>query len=62
VQSVTAQLCTTIWEQEFLGFSYGFRPGRNPHNALDAQTVAIQRKHINWVLDADIRAFFDHAW
>jgi RNA-directed DNA polymerase len=65
VQWVAAQLCTTIWEQEFLGFSYGFRPGRNPHNALDALTVGIQRKHVNWVLDADIRAFFDtlsHEW
>jgi len=65
VQWVTAQLCTTIWEQEFLGFSYGFRPKRNPHNALDALTVGLQRKHVNWVLDADIRAFFDtlsHEW
>jgi len=65
VQWVAAQLCTTIWEEEFLGFSYGFRPGRNPHNALDALTVGIQRKHVNWVLDADIRAFFDtlsHEW
>jgi RNA-directed DNA polymerase len=41
VQWVTAQLCTTIWEQEFLGFSYGFRPQRNPHTALDALTVGI---------------------
>jgi RNA-directed DNA polymerase len=65
VQWVTAQLCSTIWEEEFLGFSYGFRPGRNPHNALDALVVGIQRKHVNWVLDADIRAFFDslsHEW
>jgi RNA-directed DNA polymerase len=57
VQWLTAQLCSAIWEEEFLGFSYGFRPGRNPHNALDALTVAIQRKRVNWVLDADIRAF-----
>jgi len=65
VQWVTAPLCTAIWEQEFLGFSDGFRPGRNPHNALDALTVGRQRKHVNWVRDADIRAFFDtlsHEW
>lgn len=65
VQWLTAQLCSTIWEEEFVGFSYGFRPGRNPHNALDALTVGIQRKRVNWVLDADIRAFFDtlaHEW
>jgi RNA-directed DNA polymerase len=65
VQWLAAQICSVIWEQEFLGFSYGFRPKRNPHNALDAVTVAIQRKRVNWVLDADIRAFFDtlsHEW
>jgi RNA-directed DNA polymerase len=61
VQSVTAQVCTAIWEEEFLGFSYGFRPGRNPHNALDALTVGIERKRVRWVLDADLRAFFDWA-
>src|SRR5712664_2884810 len=50
---------------DFKGFSYGFRPGRSPHQALDALTVGIQRKRVNWVLDADIRGFFDnlsHAW
>ncbi len=65
VQSVTAQICTAIWEEEFLGFSYGFRPGRNPHSALDALTVGIEGKRVSWVLDADLRAFFDtlsHAW
>jgi retron-type reverse transcriptase len=65
VQGVTAQIFSAIWEEEFLGFSYGFRPGRNPHNALDALTVGIERKRVNWVLDADLRAFFDtisHAW
>ncbi len=53
-----------IYEQEFLGFSYGFRPGRSQHNALDALAVAMMRK-VNWVLDADIRAFYDtinHGW
>ena len=49
----------------FLGFSYGFRPGRNPHHALDALTVGVWRKKVNWVLDAEIRDFFtnlDHGW
>lgn len=59
VQSVAAQIFSAIWEEEFLGFSYGFRPKRSPHNALDALTVGIERKRVNWVLDADIRAFFD---
>jgi group II intron reverse transcriptase/maturase len=65
VQSVVAQILSVIWEQEFLGFSYGFRPGRNPHQALDALTVGIETKRVNWVLDADIRGFFDtlsHEW
>jgi len=54
-----------IYEVDFKGFSYGFRPGRSPHQALDALTVGIQRKRVNWVLDADIRGFFDnlsHEW
>jgi RNA-directed DNA polymerase len=65
VQSVTAQILSVIWEEEFLGFSYGFRPGRDPHQALDALVVGIQMKRVNWVLDADIRGFFDtisHEW
>ena len=65
VQWVTARMFSTIWEAEFQGFSYGFRPGRNPHHALDALTVGIERKRVNWVLDADIRGFYDaisHAW
>jgi RNA-directed DNA polymerase len=48
-----------IYETDFLGFSYGFRPGRSQHQALDALTVAIRRRKVNWVLDADIRGFFD---
>jgi group II intron reverse transcriptase/maturase len=48
-----------IYETDFLGFSYGFRPGRGPHHALDALCVGIQRKKVNWVLDADVRGFFD---
>ncbi len=49
-----------IYEVDFQGFSYGFRPGRNPHQALDALSVGLHRKRVNWVLDADIRGFFDH--
>jgi len=54
-----------IHEEDFLGFSYGFRPGRSPHQALDALTAALMGKKVNWVLDADIRGFFDtisHEW
>ena len=58
-------MLNAIYEQDFLGFSYGFRPGRSPHHALDALTVGIETKKVNWVLDADIRGFFDtlnHEW
>jgi RNA-directed DNA polymerase len=48
-----------IYEEDFLGFSYGFRPGRGPHDALDALTVGITRRKVNFILDADIRSFFD---
>ena len=54
-----------IYEEDFLGFSYGFRPGRGPHQALDALWVGLMRKRVNWVLDADIRDFFGtihHEW
>ena len=54
-----------IYEMDFLGFSYGFRPGRSPHQALDALSVGIMTKKVSWVLDADIRGFFDtlnHEW
>jgi group II intron reverse transcriptase/maturase len=62
VQQAVRMVLEPIYEQEFLGFSYGFRPGRSQHNALDA--LAVVRK-VNWVLDADIRAFYDtinHGW
>jgi RNA-directed DNA polymerase len=59
VQQAVVTILNQIYEVDFKGFSYGFRPGRNPHQALDALTVGIQRKHVNWVLDADIRGFFD---
>lgn len=65
VQRAAVQVLNAIYETDFLGFSYGFRPGRNPHNALDALYVGLQTKKVSWVLDADIRGFFDaidHEW
>jgi group II intron reverse transcriptase/maturase len=65
VQRAEAEVLSTIYETEFLGFSYGYRPKRDPHKALDALAVGIQTKKVNWVLDADIRGFFDtlnHDW
>ncbi len=65
VQRAVVKVLNAIYESDFLGFSYGFRPGRNPHNALDALYVGIMRKRVNWMLDADIRGFFDaidHEW
>ena len=65
VQRAVVEVLNAIYEQEFLGFSYGFRPKRSPHQALDALSVAITRKKVNWVLDADVREFFNtlnHEW
>jgi RNA-directed DNA polymerase len=65
VQHATAEVLSALYEQDFAGFSYGFRPQRSPHQALDALTVGIMRRKVNWVLDCDIRAFFDnleHGW
>jgi RNA-directed DNA polymerase len=65
VQRAVVEVLNAIYEQDFLGFSYGFRPQRNPHQALNALTVAIQTRKVSWVLDADIRSFFDtldHGW
>jgi group II intron reverse transcriptase/maturase len=59
VQRALVGVLNAIYEQDFLGFSYGFRPGRNPHQALDALSVAIDKTRVNWILDADIRGFFD---
>jgi RNA-directed DNA polymerase len=59
------RILNQIYEVDFRGFSYGFRPGRSPHQALDALHVGINRKRVNWILDADIRGFFDnmsHEW
>jgi len=65
VQRAVAEVMNAIYEVDFLGFSYGFRPKRRQHDALDALAVGILRKKVNWVLDADIRRFFDaidHQW
>jgi group II intron reverse transcriptase/maturase len=65
VQAAAVRVMSAIYEVDFMGFSYGFRPGRNAHNALDALWVALMHGKVNWVLDADIRSFFDkldHQW
>jgi RNA-directed DNA polymerase len=65
VQRALVEVLNAVYEVDFRGFSYGFRPGRGPHDALDALAAGIYRKKVNWVLDADIRDFFgqlDRAW
>ena len=65
VQRAVVEVLNAVYEVDFRGFSYGFRPGRGPHDALDALAVGLERKRVNWVLDADIRDFFgriDHSW
>jgi group II intron reverse transcriptase/maturase len=65
VQQAVVTILNQIYEEDFRGFSYGFRPGRSPHQALDALNVGILRRRVNWILDADIRGFFDnmdHEW
>ena len=59
IQTAVVAILTPIYEAEFLGFSYGFRPGRNQHQALDALAFGIGRRRINWVLDCDVQSFFD---
>ena len=59
VQGAVAMVLSEIYEVDFLGFSYGFRPGRGQHDALDALVVGISSRKVNWILDADIRSFFD---
>ncbi len=64
-QQAVVQVLNAIYEEEFLGFSYGFRPGRSQHQALDALYTGIVRRKVNWVLDLDIQGFFDavsHDW
>ena len=60
VQHAVRTVLQCIYEEDFVGFSYGFRPQRSPHQALDALYVAITEKRVNWILDADIEGFFDH--
>src|SRR5215469_426905 len=59
VQRAVAAVLSAIYEEDFLGFSYGFRPGRGAHDAMDALCVGIHSKKVSWILDADIRSFFD---
>jgi retron-type reverse transcriptase len=61
VQQAVMIILNGIYEVDFKGFSYGFRPGRSPHQALDALNVGISRKRVNWILDADIRGFLDRV-
>src|SRR5512147_303200 len=65
VQRAVVEVLCAIYDTDFLGFSYGFRPGRSPHDALDALSTGLLTKKVNWVLDADIQSFFDtleHGW
>lgn len=65
VQRAVVEVLNAIYETDFVGFSYGFRPGRNQHMALDALAAGIYRRNVNWVFDADIRDFYgtiDHGW
>jgi RNA-directed DNA polymerase len=65
VQRATVEVLNTIYETDFLGFSYGFRPGRSQHHALDALYAGLLTRKVNWVLDVDVRGFFDsidHEW
>ena len=65
LQRAVAEVLNAIYEQDFVSFSYGFRPGRSQHHALDALAVGIERRRVRWVLDADIRDYFsslDHWW
>ena len=65
VQAALVEVLNAVYEVDFLGFSYGCRPGRNPHDALDALAVGHERRKVNWVLNIDICGFFDamvHGW
>ena len=65
VQRATAEVLSAIYEADFVGFSYGFRPGRSPHDALSALYAGVMTRKVSWVLDADIRGYFDaidHEW
>jgi RNA-directed DNA polymerase len=65
LQRAVVEVLNAVYEEDFLGFSYGFRPGRSPHDALDALAVGISERKVNWILDADVSDFFsklDQAW
>jgi group II intron reverse transcriptase/maturase len=65
VQRATVEVLNAVYETDFIGFSYGYRPGKSQHHALDALYVGLLTKKVNWVLDGDIRSFFDrldHEW
>src|ERR1035437_868477 len=65
LQRAVVEVLNAVYEADFLGFSYGCRPGRRPHDALDALAVGIEKRKVNWILDADIRGFYDsidHEW
>jgi RNA-directed DNA polymerase len=59
VQRAMVEVLNAIYEMDFLGFSYGFRPGRSQHDALDALAYGVNFRKVNWILDADIRSFLD---
>ena len=61
VQQAVATILNAIYEEDFVGFSYGYRPGRGAHDALDALTAGIVWKKVNWILDCDVRGFLDTA-
>jgi retron-type reverse transcriptase len=61
VQRATVEVLNAIYEQDFLGFTYGFRPGKSAHNALDAVAVGASARKVNWILDADIAKFLDRS-
>jgi RNA-directed DNA polymerase len=61
VQRATVAALNAIYEEDFLGFSYGFRPGRGAHDALDALVVALKSRKVNFILDADIQSFLETA-
>ena len=61
VQRASAEVLGAIYEQDFCGCSYGFRPGKSAHNALDAVAVGVSRRRVSWILDADITKFFDRS-
>src|SRR5260370_352595 len=65
LEGAGVEVVNAVYEEDFRGFSYGFRPGRGPHDAMDALAVGITERKVNWILDADVSDFFsklDHSW